>query len=188
MLYNGALRVSDPDDLDRDRMILSKGHAALALYAALHLCGWLTAADLDTYCGEGSLLGVHPESALRGVDFCSGSLGQGLSLGTGAALAGRLQGSQRRAFVLLSDAECNEGSVWEAVMFASHHQLANLVVVLDLNGQQALGTPATSWICRRSLNAGGRLAGTSTKLMVMTLLRWSASSTSLTRTAAVPTC
>ena len=85
------------------------------------------------------MLGVHPEYGLRGVDFASGSLGQGLSVAAGAALAARLQQSPRRAFALLSDAECNEGSVWEAVMFAAHHQLANLIAIVDLNGQQALG-------------------------------------------------
>ena len=82
---------------------------------------------------------MHPEHALRGIDFSTGSLGQGLSIGAGAALAARLQGSARRVFVLVSDAECNEGSLWEAVMFAAHHRLANLVAIVDLNGQQALG-------------------------------------------------
>lgn len=138
-LYGGVLHVPHPDDPERDRFILSKGHAVLALYAALALRGWLTAADLDTYCGDGSLLGVHPEHQLGGIDFCTGSLGHGLSMGAGAALAARLHGSARRAFVLVSDAECNEGSLWEAVMFAAHHRLANLIAIIDLNGQQALG-------------------------------------------------
>jgi transketolase len=138
-LYGGAMRGTGPHDPDRDRFILSKGHAALALYAALHLRGWVTEADLDTYCGDASLLGVHPDSALDGVDFSTGSLGHGLSLGAGAALAARMQGSSRRVFVLVSDAECNEGSLWEAVMFAAHNQLANLIAIVDLNGQQAFG-------------------------------------------------
>ena len=138
-LYGGVLDVAGPDDPERDRFILSKGHAALALYAALHLRGWLSAEELDTYCGDGSRLGVHPEHFLPGVDFSTGSLGHGLALGVGAALAARAQGSSRRVFVLLSDAECNEGSVWEAAMFAAHHQLTNVVAIIDLNGQQALG-------------------------------------------------
>jgi len=138
-LYGGALRVTDPKDPERDRFVLGKGHAMLAVYAALFLKGWVTQEELNTYCGEGSRLGVHPEYGLRGVDFASGSLGQGLTLAAGAALAARLQGSARRAFALLSDAECNEGSTWEAVMFAAHHKLANLVAIVDLNGQQALG-------------------------------------------------
>jgi len=94
---------------------------------------------LDTFCGDGSVLGVHPDRALPGVDFSTGSLGQGLSMGAGSALAARLSGIPHRVFVLVSDAECNTGVLWEAVMFAAHHKLSNLVVLLDLNGQQALG-------------------------------------------------
>ena len=138
-LYGGVLRIDDPADPERDRFVMSKGHAALALYAALHLKGWLSQEQLDTFCGDGGVLGVHPEEALPGVDFASGSLGHGLSMAAGAALAARLQGSSRRVFTLLSDAECNEGSVWEAAMFAAHHGLSNLVALIDLNGQQALG-------------------------------------------------
>ncbi len=138
-LYGRVLRIADPEDPDRDRFILSKGHAALALYAAMHLEGWLSRDDLDTYCADNSLLGTHPEHGLRGVDFSTGSLGHGLSIAAGAALAARIQGSRRRVFVLVSDAECNEGSLWEAVMFAAHHRLANLTAIIDLNGQQAIG-------------------------------------------------
>jgi transketolase len=124
---------------DRDRVVLSKGHAALALYAALHLHGRLDEEAIDTYCADGTLLGVHPEHGLEGVDFCTGSLGQGLSLGVGAALAAKKQGSGRRVYVIMSDAELNEGSTWEAAMFAAQHRLDNLVLLVDLNGQQALG-------------------------------------------------
>jgi transketolase len=138
-LYDGVLRVRDPKDPERDRFVLAKGHAMLAVHAALFLKGWLSKEELNTYCGDGTMLGVHPEYGLRGVDFASGSLGQGLSMAAGAARAARLQTSPRRAFALLSDAECNEGSVWEAVMFAAHHNLANLIAIVDLNGQQALG-------------------------------------------------
>ncbi len=129
----------EPDDPERDRFVLSKGHAALALYAALHASGHISRDELESYCGDGTLLGTHPEHVLSGVDFSTGWLGHGLSLGTGAALAARMQGSARRAFVLVSDAECNEGSLWEAVMFAAHHRLGNLTAVVDANGQQALG-------------------------------------------------
>jgi transketolase len=138
-LYGRVLRVDSPDDPDRDRFVMSKGHAALAVYAALHLRGWLSAVQLGTYCGDESLLGVHPEHALPGIDFSTGSLGQGLSFGVGAALAARLTGSSRRVIVLVSDAECNEGSLWEAAMFAAHHRLGNLSAIVDANGQQALG-------------------------------------------------
>ena len=138
-LYDDQTGKFDPDDRDRDRLVLSKGHAVLAIYAALCLKGWLTEEQLNTYCADESLLGVHPENVLKGIDFSTGSLGQGLGFGTGAALAARLQQSSRRVFVVMSDAECNEGSLWEAVMFAAHHQLANLVAIIDLNGQQAIG-------------------------------------------------
>ncbi len=123
---------------DRDRFMLSKGHAALALYAALHQLGRLEHGAIDTYCADGSQLGVHPEIDLEGIDFASGSLGQGLSIATGAALAAKRQNSDRRVYTILSDAELNEGNVWEAAMFAGHHALDNLVLLVDLNGQQAL--------------------------------------------------
>jgi transketolase len=139
VLYGRVLRVRRPGEPERDRFILSKGHASLALYCALHQRGWLSRDELDTYCADETLLGVHPEHDLKGVDFSTGSLGHGLSLGAGAALAARLQGSPRRVFVLVSDAECNEGSLWEAAMFAAHWKLSNLVAIVDLNGQQALG-------------------------------------------------
>jgi transketolase len=138
-LYSHILNIPSPPDPDRDRFVLSKGHAALALYATLFLKGILPQELLDTFCGDGSVLGVHPEHIIPGIDFSTGSLGQGLSFGAGAALAARLQGSKRRVFVLVSDAECNEGALWEAIMFAAHHRLANLVAIVDANGQQALG-------------------------------------------------
>lgn len=137
-LFGGTLR-GDPGERERDRFILSKGHAALALYAVLFAQHRLTSQQLESFCGEGSALGVHPEHVLEGVDFSTGSLGHGLSIGAGAALAARMQGSARRTYVLLSDAECNEGSLWEAAMFAAHHKLHNLRAVVDVNGQQALG-------------------------------------------------
>jgi transketolase len=142
-LYGGVLAL-DGDSHGRDRFILSKGHAALALYAALHLTGQLSAGELDTFCRDGSPLGGHPEHAVPAIDFSTGSLGHGLSIGCGAALAAKLERSPRRVYVLLSDAECNEGSVWEAIMFAAHHNLGQLVAVVDVNRQQALG--ATSEI------------------------------------------
>jgi transketolase len=138
-LYERVLRIQSLGDPDRDRFILSKGHAALALYAALAQKGWLTSTDLDSFCSDGSLLGVHPECQAPGIDFSAGSLGHGMSIAAGAALAAILQHSVRRVFCLISDAECNEGSVWEAVMFSAHRRLHNLTVIVDLNGQQALG-------------------------------------------------
>jgi transketolase len=134
-----VLRAASPRDPDRDRFILSKGHAALALYAALGLKGWISDAELDEFCGDGSRIAVHPEHTVPGVDFSTGSLGQGICMAVGAALAGRLQRSGRQIYCLISDAECNEGSTWEAIMFAAQHRLDNLHVVVDWNRQQALG-------------------------------------------------
>ncbi len=139
VLYGDVLNAASIRDRDRDRVVLAKGHGALALYAALHVRGWLTAGELDTYCADDSRLGVHPEHRVPGIDFSTGSLGQGLSMGVGAALAARLAASSRRVFVLLSDAECNAGAVWEAVMFAAHHRLSRLVAIVAVNGQQACG-------------------------------------------------
>ena len=141
-LYGGVLRIPAPDDPERDRFVLSKGHAALALYAALHERGLLETALLEGYCSDGTPLGTHPEHAVSGIDFSTGSLGHGLSIGAGAALAARLEGSDRRCYVLVSDGECDEGSLWEAVMFAAQHRLSNLVALVDLNGQQAFGYTA----------------------------------------------
>lgn len=138
-LYGGVLRGGEADDPERDRVVLSKGHAALALYAALAATRRIDPSLLATYCADGSMLGAHPEHVLPGIDFSTGSLGQGLSIAAGAALAARRAGSSRRAFVLMSDAEMNEGSIWEAAAFAAHHRLSNLIALADVNGQQALG-------------------------------------------------
>lgn len=138
-IYGSVLRASSPRDPERDRFVLSKGHAALALYAALAVKGWISLEDLDTFCRDGSRIAVHPEHTVPGIDFSTGSLGQGISMAVGAALAGHLQKSERRVYCLISDAECNEGSTWEAAMFAAQHRLGNLQVVVDWNRQQALG-------------------------------------------------
>jgi len=138
-LYGHIIKADSPLNPERDRFILSKGHAALALYVAFYFKGWISAEQLSTFCGNDTTLGVHPEPNTPGVDFGTGSLGQGLSFATGAALAARWQKSKRRVFALLSDAECNEGSTWEAAMFAAHHMLSNLCALVDLNKQQAFG-------------------------------------------------
>ena len=138
-LHAGVLRGAGPDDPERDRFVLSKGHASLALYAALHETGVIDGDELASFCVDGSRLGTHPDHVVPGIDFSTGSLGHGLSIAAGSALAARLGGSARRTYVLMSDAECNEGSVWEAVMFAAHHGLSSLVLIVDVNGQQALG-------------------------------------------------
>ncbi len=129
----------DLTDLQEDKFILSKGHAGLALYAIFGALGWISEATLNTYFSDNSLLGVHPESGLSGVEFSVGSLGQGMTFAVGLALAMKLRKSERKVCVLISDAECNEGSVWEAVMFAAQHKLSNLIVIIDNNKQQAFG-------------------------------------------------
>jgi transketolase len=139
VLWGEVMRDPGTEGADRDRFILAKGHAALALYCALRWKGILDDKTFHTYCADGSRLGQHPEHVLPGVDLSTGSLGQGLSVGCGLAYGLKAKKSPARVFVLLSDAECNEGQVWEAAQFAAHHGLANLTAVIDLNGLQALG-------------------------------------------------
>jgi len=135
VIYGSVLRRGDASD----RFVLSKGHAALALYAVLYCVGELSEAELESYCLDGSSFGEHPDHVTPGIEFSTGSLGMGLSYATGLALGAKLRASDQRTVVLMSDAELNEGATWEAAMFAAHHQLSNLLLVLDLNGQQALG-------------------------------------------------
>jgi transketolase len=123
----------------RDRFVLSKGHSAMALYANLAARGLLSSQDLAGFCGDGSLLATHPMAGVQGIDFSTGSLGQGITFAVGAALAGVKAGDDRRVFCILSDSEMDEGSTWESALIAAHHKLHNLVVLLDFNGQQALG-------------------------------------------------
>jgi transketolase len=139
VLFGRVLREPGTDSPDRDRFILCKGHAALALYGALRYLGIIDDQTFGTYCRDGSLLGVHPEPGMPGVEVGTGSLGQGLSVACGQALSLGRRGSSARVFALLSDAECNEGQVWEAVMLAAHHKLRNLVALVDCNGMQAMG-------------------------------------------------
>lgn len=139
VLQCAIMNAPDAGDPTRDRLVLSKGHAAMALYAALVETGCLDEESLASYCTDGSTLATHPERVVPGIDFCSGSLGQGLSVGTGSALAARIGGQARRTFVLMSDAECDAGATWEAALFAGHHRLNGLTAIIDVNGQQALG-------------------------------------------------
>ena len=144
-LYGAVLRVDPrrPDWPERDRFILSKGHAAAALYATLAECGFFPVDWLDTYCRDGSRLAGHvTHHGVPGVDMSSGSLGHGLSLACGMALAARADRQPWRTFVLLSDGECDEGSTWEAALFAPHHRLDNVVAVVDYNKIQSFGAVA----------------------------------------------
>ena len=140
--WGGVLRIdpNDPSSPDRDRFILSKGHAATTLYTALAYRGFFPTEVLDTYMDPGSCLAEQPSpGCVPGVEVATGSLGHGLSLGVGMALAGRIQGRSYRVFVVVSDGECNEGSVWEAAMLAPAHRLDNVVVIVDYNKWQATG-------------------------------------------------
>lgn len=125
---------------DRDHVILSKGHACAALYACLAERGFFNCSLLDDYARDGSLLGEHPtRGTLPGIEVTTGSLGHGLGLGTGLALGARMLAAKSRVFVVMSDGECNEGSVWEAALWAPRHGLDNLVAVVDFNKLQATG-------------------------------------------------
>lgn len=141
-MYWGILRI-DPDsteDVNRDRFIMSKGHAAAALYATLARRGFFPSEWLESYGRDGSRLAEQMSpGCVPGVEAATGSLGHGLPLGLGMALAGRIQQRPYRVWVLMSDGECNEGSVWEASMFAAAHQLDGLITIVDYNGWQATG-------------------------------------------------
>jgi transketolase len=143
VLYDKILRYN-PSQLgweDRDRFIFSKGHGCLALYVVLAEKGFFPEAELDRVSRFGSMLGGHPESRKTpGVEASTGSLGHGLPIGVGMALAARMDARTYRVFVLIGDGESNEGSVWEAALCAGKHGLENLVVIVDYNHMQSYGT------------------------------------------------
>jgi len=144
-LYFHVLHVepSEPKASSRDRFVLSKGHAALIQYAALAERGFFPLEELARVKTLGSMLQGHPD-CLRtpGIEANTGSLGQGLSIANGMALAGKLNGGTHKVWVLLGDGELNEGQVWEAAMFSAHRKLDNIVAIVDRNGLQAMGATA----------------------------------------------
>ena len=145
VLYDDILNVNPdkPTWPDRDRCILSKGHGCLALYAVLADKGFFPVSELDHFCATGSILGGHPEHGkVPGVEASTGSLGHGLSIGLGMALACRMQDRKSRVVVVMGDGEINEGAVWEAAMTASKHGLSNLTAIIDCNGFQSYGPTA----------------------------------------------
>jgi transketolase len=128
--------------MDRDdKLILSKGHAAAALYTVLKASGRLPEAELDSFYREGTLLAAHPPCSgeIHNIPFGTGSLGHGLSLACGMTFAQRFTGKVFQVYAILSDGDCNEGSTWEAALFATHHRLEHLTVIVDLNGIQGIG-------------------------------------------------
>jgi len=142
VLYSVVLRVraDEPRWEGRDRFILSKGHCCAGVYAALSLRGFFPTEELETYGRDGSRLMSHISHKVPGVEFSTGSLGHGLPFGVGKALAAKRKTADWRTFVLLSDGELGEGSNWEALMFAAHHGLDNLVAIIDYNKLQSLTT------------------------------------------------
>jgi transketolase len=143
VLYFSVLRVdpAEPRSPTRDRFILSKGHGAPALFQVLAKRGFYPEAMLDSYGEDGGVFAEHPPTPdhLAGIEAATGSLGHGLPLGLGMALAGRIQRQPYNVYAVLSDGECNEGSVWEAAMLAAAQRVSNLCVIVDFNKWQATG-------------------------------------------------
>ena len=142
VLYGGILRISPGavDHPDRDRLVLSKGHGCAGLYAVLAEKGFFPREWLDTFYLDGGRLAGHATcDGIPGIEVSTGSLGHGLSIACGMALAAQRDSKPQRVFALLSDGECDEGSTWEAVLFAPHHRLDNLVAIVDYNKIQSLG-------------------------------------------------
>jgi len=141
VLYFSILKVSpnNPNSPSRDRLVLSKGHSCAALYSILYRKGFISKKTLYTYHLNNTNLPAHPKLSLSGVDASTGSLGHGLSLASGMALAGKLDQKSYRVFAILSDGECDEGSTWEAALVAAHQKLNHLTVVIDYNKIQAFG-------------------------------------------------
>lgn len=139
-LYTDVMKYDpkNPDWSERDRFILSKGHAGASIYAAIAESGFFDTEELKTHYADGSRLSGHVSHHLPGIDFSTGSLGHGLPVGAGMAYADKKSGNERRTFVVLGDGECNEGSVWEAALFANHFRLSNLIAIVDHNHMQSL--------------------------------------------------
>lgn len=142
VLYGCVLNVSPKNPLDpgRDRFFLSKGHISLAHYAVLAECGFISHDDLATFEKQGSCFQTHADAQPeKGIEISNGSLGYGLSIGVGSALAAKQKGLAYKTYVLIGDGECNEGTIWEAAMAAVRFKLDNLIAIVDVNGQQLDG-------------------------------------------------
>ncbi len=141
-LYGRLMRYdpANPQDPARDYLVLSKGHGVMAQYACLHELGWVTREDIDAYFHDGSRLKGLSDAHVPGCEVTSGTLGHGLSVGVGLALAAQRRRTGQRCYALVGDGEINEGAIWEALMFAAHARLSDLMVIVDANGFQAMGT------------------------------------------------
>ena len=135
LYYGGSFRFdpANPDWTERDRFIMSKGHGGIALYPILADLGFFPVDELSGFCRGEGMLGAHPDNNVPGIEVISGSLGHGLGIATGLALSAKMDGRDYATVALLGDGECYEGSVWEAAMFAGHHQLNNLTGIVDRN-------------------------------------------------------
>lgn len=142
VLYRRHLRFSEegPNDPCRDYLVLSKGHGVMAQYACMYELGWLGDNDVRGYFANGTLLKGLSDAHVPACEVSSGSLGHGLSVGVGLALAAKRRDSGQNVYAIVGDGECNEGTIWEALLFAAHFELSNLTVIVDANGFQAMGT------------------------------------------------
>lgn len=142
VLYRSILNLGDktPRAADRDYLVMSKGHGVMAQYACMKELGWLTDHDIQNYFGEGTELKGLSECNIPGLEVSSGSLGHGLSVGVGMALASQKKNEKRKVFCIVGDGEMNEGAIWEGIIFASHFKLDNFFLIVDENKFQAMGT------------------------------------------------
>jgi transketolase len=142
VLYRQHLDLGDgtPGAAERDYLVLSKGHGVMAQYACMHELTWLRDADIEGYFSDGSLLKGLSDAHVPGLEVTSGTLGHGLSVGVGLALSAKLAKNNKRCFAIIGDGEMNEGAIWEALLFAAHFKLDNLMVIVDENRFQAMGT------------------------------------------------
>lgn len=141
VLYRDHLRYPDdnPAAEDRDYLILSKGHGVMAQYACMRELGWISEAQVSGYFSDGSDLKGLSDSRVPGLEVTSGSLGHGLSVGVGLALAAQRKGTDQKVYAIVGDGETNEGAIWEAMLLATHHELDNLMILIDKNDFQAMG-------------------------------------------------
>jgi transketolase len=142
VLYRSHLHLGSggPRAHDRDYLVLSKGHGVMAQYACMRELGWLSETDIQHYFGNATRLKGLSDAHVPGLEVSSGSLGHGLSVGVGLALAAKRRGTRQKCFAIVGDGEINEGPIWEALLFANHFELSNLIVIVDANGYQAMGS------------------------------------------------
>lgn len=140
VLYRNHLKLgAEPDHPDRDYLILSKGHGVMAQYACLHEMGWLSEDQIRAYYSDGTELKGLSDASVPGLEVNSGSLGHGLAVGAGLAYGALRRGTSQKVYAIVGDGECNEGSIWETLLFAAQFRLNNLLVIVDANGYQAMG-------------------------------------------------